>query len=408
MADNVIFKFGTKAEFDRIQEKDPFTLYWITDKKALYKGDELFGVGAAASEDEDGLLSAEDKKRLNELVEGGVAGLTPVDASIVIAPGLEGGKTVGVKISGKEHNALRLEDDGLYAEAGVAANVPEYELELKDDAGEYLAVYRLKRTVNGESTYPGAEIRIPKDKVIKGGEVKTVQVQGVPYEGAEVGDPYFDIVLANDGETHVYLPAKGIIDPIEAGDGILLEGGKVSVAPVYEKAKYEAVGLLEGARFDVSGREIRVMFPANAPFKQPTGQADGRDNNCYYMGIRFFAPSDDVTGFKEGNETADGEMENFEGPSSGVDKYGRKYDICWFPVARTEDNGGSWTYLGAGSTPGRCAGWYHTIEWYAGDKCVGSETVRVNLTNESCHNSLIPSLGTSNRPEGVILWEEMK
>ena len=405
MAENVVFRRGTLEEYNALLEKDPNALYFLTDKLQFRMGDKTYGVGEAASLGESGLMSAEDKAELDKIVKSGIAGLAPVNGSITIGDGEDGTKTIGVQLSQKEHNAIKVEDDGLYSAEGA-----EYELEQAEDAGTYEAVYKLKKTVNGEVTYTGTEIKIPKDKVIKSGKLEIVETPDNPYSGAEAGDPYIDITLDNDDATHIYIPVKGLVDVVEAGDGIeVARGNVVSVKPVFEKVKYEALGLLEGARFDVYGRELRVMFPSNAPFERPSGDVPGRDKDCYYVGIRFFAPGTDVTGFKEGEDKVDPgtKMEDFNGTSSGVDKYGRKYDVCWFPVARCDPEGDTWTYMGDQSSAGNCVGWYHTIEWYVGETCVDSETVRINLTNPDCHNSLMESLGRSNRPEGVILWDEI-
>ena len=62
MAQNVLFKIGTRAQFDAIVTKSEATLYWLTDTQELYKGDVLFGTGALVSETAAGLLSAEDYK----------------------------------------------------------------------------------------------------------------------------------------------------------------------------------------------------------------------------------------------------------------------------------------------------------------------------------------------------------
>ena len=90
---NVIFKVGTKALFDALEQKDTNTLYWLEDVQELYKGNLLFATGKAASQTAAGLMSAEDKVKLDNLSAGTVAGLTPVDATIVIADGEEGTKT---------------------------------------------------------------------------------------------------------------------------------------------------------------------------------------------------------------------------------------------------------------------------------------------------------------------------
>lgn len=502
---NVLFKRGTSVEYNALPEKDPNALYFLTDVMQFWVGDKFFGTGAEASEQAAGLLSSEDKAALDKLIQSGVVGFTPVDGSIVIDAGDAGNKTIGVQLSKKEHNAIKLEDDGLFVDGDSVG--AEYEIEQAEDAGDAQAVYKLKKTVNGESTYAGVDIKIPKDKVIKGGSLKTVTEPDTPYSGAQVGDPYLDITLANDEETHVYIPVKGIVDTsdfvigsIKSGkgealiandetgggawfirpdgiqgyvgvndgseangkgtpmaqlyaakkeeDGSIKDGsflsayqdkityvsqsraknggklsdpmGEIAILDDIEKVKtearvlytvnhYEITNLLDGCRVDMNGREIRVMFPKDAHFVKPEGHAEGRDNDCYYFGVKVYAPSDDVTGFKESDKETvppETEKEGFDGPSSGIDAYGRKYDICWFPAAKwTEPD--TWTYYGKESKAGMCIGWYHTIEWYKEDVCVGSETVRINLTNEECHNSLKTSLGKNNAPEGVIVWEEM-
>ena len=183
-----------------------------------------------------------------------------------------------------------------------------------------------------------------------------------------------------------------------------------SVPALYESQKYEFVGLLDGARVDVNGKELRVMFDKNTKWVKPVGEAGNRDNNKYYFGIRFFAPSDTVTGFKESDKEkiTDEPLDGFDGDFAGTDQYGRKYSVVWFPAAEYHADGDNWTYLGDQSVAGYCVGWYHTIEWYnAEERCVGSETVRINLTNEECHNSLKSWLGKDNTPTGSIVWEDM-
>ncbi len=350
MAANVIFMHGTREQFDRIPVKDSNTLYWIEDEKALYRGNDLYGTGREATRSAAGLLSAEDKKRLDELAGGGISTLTAVDGSLEVT-GEGYSRGLKVRISGQEHNGLTLEEDGLFAAPPSAGSG----LEAVDRA-----------------------LALKLDQEKAGG--LSVTEKGLALEPVTAERP--GAMTAED---------KAFLDAIPV---------------LYEGKKYEVVGLLAGCRADVYGREIRVFFPEDAPFKQPSGEANGRDDKNYYFGVRFFAP-DGAVKFKEGEKAADGDFETFDGSSSGTDKYGRHYDVCWFPAARTEDEGHSWTYNGAGSEPGRCAGWYHTIEWYGEDeKPISSETVRVNLTNDGCHNSLKPSLGLENTAE-TLVWQEM-
>ena len=90
---NVLFKFGTKAQYDALALRDPNTLYWLTDVQELRKGDFLYGKGIAATSAADGLLSKEDKAILDSL-----AGVHAVDASVVIGSDANG-KTIGVQLS---------------------------------------------------------------------------------------------------------------------------------------------------------------------------------------------------------------------------------------------------------------------------------------------------------------------
>lgn len=162
---NVLFKTGTRAQYEALETRDTNTLYWLTDTQELRKGDFLYGIGKAATKEADGLLSAEDKAELDKLVESGVSGLRPADASIVIGGGKDG-MTVAAGLSKIEGNILRLESDGLFVSSSGVVDVPEYEIEKTSDTGSgSAAVYKLKRTLNGESKYVGDEIDIPNGLV---------------------------------------------------------------------------------------------------------------------------------------------------------------------------------------------------------------------------------------------------
>ena len=55
-------------------------------------------------------------------------------------------------------------------------------------------------------------IAIAKDMFVESGSVGTVVTPDVPYEGAKVGDKYIDLVLANAGSDHIYIPANSLVD----------------------------------------------------------------------------------------------------------------------------------------------------------------------------------------------------
>ena len=108
---NIVFKIGQKEEFEKLQLKDPHTLYWIYDALELWKGDELYGVGRAATNELAGLLTPEYKAKLDRLIAAGTQNLKSEDASIVI---IDGKISVGISKSG--NNAIKLNDDGLFVD----------------------------------------------------------------------------------------------------------------------------------------------------------------------------------------------------------------------------------------------------------------------------------------------------
>ena len=125
MANNVIFKVGTRDLYNALEQKDTNTLYWLTDVKEIRKGEDLFGVGREATQTDAGLLSAADKTKLDNLSAGTAIDFTPVDATIVIADGESGGKTIGVQVSKEADNALELKADGLFVAAAEIGDLDE-------------------------------------------------------------------------------------------------------------------------------------------------------------------------------------------------------------------------------------------------------------------------------------------
>ncbi len=238
---NVIFKQGTRAQYDAIAVKDSHTLYWLTDTLELFKGDVFYGKGAEATTLASGLMSAADKAKLDMLASGGAAGLTAVDASVILGVG-EGGTTIGVQVSKEEGNALALKDDGLFVSS--PAEAVEFVIERQADTeGGFAATYKLKRIAGAEETYIGDEINIPKDLVLQSGSLETVAETNQPYIGAEAGDPYIDLVLNDTDSTHIYIPVKGIVgNSYTAGVGVKVENGAISLKLSETSANGLAVG----------------------------------------------------------------------------------------------------------------------------------------------------------------------
>lgn len=100
-----------RSTFDALGFKDSGVLYWIEETQELFKGSQLFGTGALASERVAGLLSPEDYAELKKLIAAGPAStLQPVDGSLVISDG-----KIGVNVSKATNNLIAVNSDGLFA-----------------------------------------------------------------------------------------------------------------------------------------------------------------------------------------------------------------------------------------------------------------------------------------------------
>lgn len=102
--------FGAKV-------KDSNTLYWLTDKKEIRKGEELYAVGREATAEESGLMSAADKAKLDAMAVSTTGNLTAVDATILLEDAGAGSKTIRVGISQVPGNMLSVQEDGLFVSA---------------------------------------------------------------------------------------------------------------------------------------------------------------------------------------------------------------------------------------------------------------------------------------------------
>ena len=431
-----------KSTFEALEVKDSLALYWIAETSELYKGDQLFGTGATATKEAAGLLSAEDKARLDDLVAAsGTLNLTAVDGTINLFDTI-GGKSIGVAISANKGNALVAVEDGLFVPVAKEVSIPEYEIEKQATADEgYSTSYKLKKTVNGESTYVGDTINIARDMVLQSASMKVVEEDNIPYDGASVGDPYIEMIFNDESASALYIPMKGLVDVYTAGTGIEIVDGRISVkiadksnglvaidgalsialatatsagalSPVdkafidsipdvyatiervkktTEQVKYEISATPEGTLVNYGEKEIRVMCPANAKFvKQNVG--NGGNANMYYMTFTTYAPDGAVT-FKEGDRgVIIDEVLDFENTAgTGVDKYGRKYKNHWFALASYDTASDTWTYFGKNSSTKKYIGWDYVVEWYdANGVKIATDSIRINLSNENCHNNSMP------------------
>ena len=180
---------------------------------------------------------------------------------------------------------------------------------------------------------------------------------------------------------------------------------EVKAQAMFEQAKYEVSYKPVGTLVDYREKEIRIMCPADTVWtKQQSGE--NADANKYYIGVKMYAPSEAVS-FKEDTAEiiADETMHSFEGNDfAGIDAYGRKYSIIWLPVAGYDEAAGTWSYYGANSNADHYIGWYYSVEWYnASGVKIASDRIRINLSNEGCHNEIKPFYmeGMANKIESI-------
>lgn len=161
-------------------------------------------------------------------------------------------------------------------------------------------------------------------------------------------------------------------------------------AATLQHVKYEISHKPVGTLVNYGEKEIRVMVPADTKWVKQNVGATG-NANMYYMGFKAYAPANAVS-FKEGDQgVIVDEMFTFDNDFSGIDEYGRKYSICWLALASYSESTDTWTYFGKNSNANKYIGWTYCVEWYdANGVKIESDSIRINLSNEGCHNIIEP------------------
>ena len=222
------------------------------------------------------------------------------------------------------------------------------------------------------------------------GKINTIKelIDYVAGHGPEVAQFAADIKtlqeLVGGSSVTDQINAADLITRSEAEDLLI---SKVDASATLQHVKYELDNTPAGTIIDYGEKEIRVMVPAGAEYsKQNVGT--GGDQNTYYITFKTYAPSDDAVGYIEhlGNQS-DAEILN----SFSVDKYGRRYQPTWLGVAKYNEATGEWNYYGKNSTANKYIGWDYRIDWYdVNGVMIGSDCIRINLSNEDCHHIVEP------------------
>lgn len=399
MADNVRFIRTTKAKWVNRDSYDMNALYFLTDTREFCRGDQLLSDGARIVEsyaalpefdvaadgilyftqdthnayimnpERDGWIQAiygtvtdinavpEEEAAAVIPTVAAVLGveqelktyvsqtalttdkLVPVDGTIVVTDQEDGCKALGVSISPKEGNALVTVDGGLFVPVASTSEIVAGDGIAVDDG---VVSVKLAETTHG--------------------------------------------LVAVDGTLSLNLATKDSDGAMSKEDKKVLD----AIPSVYVARKYEIAYKPEGTLVDYRDKEIRVMCPADTTWTiQNSGE--NADANMYYIGFKAYAPMDAVSFKEDLKETVeDDTMYYFEGNDfAGTNSDGRKYSIVWLPTAKNTD--GVWTYYGSVSDESKYIGWHYSVEWFneAGVK-IGTDTIRINLSNEACHNNVKP------------------
>lgn len=147
--------------------------------------------------------------------------------------------------------------------------------------------------------------------------------------------------------------------------------------------KYEVLPI-DGMFVSYNGTEIRVNtqhVDIDSLPKQNAG--DGSSDSYYYATFRAYAP-EEATSVIEGSS----DKMDTEHSTLATDQYGRKYTTIWPAIA--SKSGTTWSKFGDKSNTDKYLGFYYNFHWYNGDKLISKDKVRVILTNDACHNDLVP------------------
>ena len=232
-----------------------------------------------------------------------------------------------------------------------------------------------------------AKIKAFATNLTDDGKVNTLMelISYVESHGKETADMASDIQTLQQlvGNTSVN---EQILTAVNAS-GHLAEK-KASAA--FEHIKYEIANTPDGTLVDYRDKEIRVMCPIGAKFEAQNVGMGGNGSN-YYMSFKAYAPEGAVS-FKEGDQgVVEDEMFTFDDDFAGVDEFGRKYSICWLALASYDGDTDAWTYFGKNSSTNKYIGWTYVVEWYdVNGVKISSDKIRINLSNESCHDNIEP------------------
>lgn len=159
----VSYKYGTKATYLGLLSRDPYALYWCTDTKELFKGDDLYT---------DGLRFVDSKANLPEFAvaaEGKIYFCTDNGSAFVLSPTRDSWVQVMYGVDG---TTIEIDENGLlHVIGGASGDVSEV---LEDLAALTQRVTDLETIVAGGTNFKG----------------QVDNAEALPQEGNKPGDIY--------------------------------------------------------------------------------------------------------------------------------------------------------------------------------------------------------------------------
>lgn len=418
MSTKVLYKQGSKATYLGLIERLPNALYFCTDTRELFRGNDLYtdGIRFVSNYDE---LPTYDKA-----ADGKIYYCMDTGTGYVLNSDRDNWVCV---ITGVDGTTITVTESGLLKVGAVPlSSVVGLEGELK----------RIEEKIVSSALSPSNEFTVSQDGVLSIQAVEQRKIVGLEDRLANIEDSIVGGVRYRGSvETFENLPAGAQVGDLYEvrfdhtewcwnGDEWFEYGGKAgmmadevreNINALAMAKRYEIVNKPEGTLINYADEEIRIMCPSDYEWTHQNVGATG-NKNMYYIGFRAYAPSEDVVSFKEDTAEiiSDNTMYYFENNAfAGIDEYGRKYSLVWLAVASYDETSGTWKYFGDTSSTKKYIGWDYTVEWYnaAGVK-VHADTIRINLSNENCHSTTMPYYMANiqnalEQMEESYLWGDM-
>lgn len=185
-------------------------------------------------------------------------------------------------------------------------------------SGDVSKVYTIKQ---GDVSV--GSINIPKDFLVKSGDVKTCEVKDQPIEGLNVGDKYLDFVVnTKDGsgtESHIYIPVKDLTDIYTGGSTAAIDVSVSGSNVITATLKNSAV-----ATEHLDSSVVAALNKANSAVQTVTGET--AVTNSSYIAVAVNASKDDNNNVTL-STTANVTMKDVSTATSSNDGLATAYDV---------------------------------------------------------------------------------